>query len=296
MTQTIEGKAEALKAALQEGMDALTSGSDWESYLAFQARFPSYSFSNTMLVFSQRPSATLVMAEGGPKSKSKRVTWHSLGRTVKPGAQKIWIWAPAPRKYEDASGEQKVRTGFIAVPVYDIADTEGEPVPAPVAAPRLLEGEDEAGLLGSTVSFIESQGFTVQFVPSIPGSAANGDMNPTGKVVRICTEGRDTRQQAKTAVHEAAHLILHSEGKDISLPREQKEVEAESTAFVVSAYFGVDTGAYSFSYVAGWAASTGFTPRTAVKHSGGRINKAAVKIIRALSPAESLAASQELAA
>jgi hypothetical protein len=107
-------------------------------------------------------------------------------------------------------------------------------------------------------------------------------MNPTAKHIRICTEGRDLKQQAKTAIHEAAHMLLHSSGKGISIPREQKEVEAESVAFIVSAHLGVDTGEYSFGYVAGWAAATGFQHRTVLKHSGKRIQTAARKIIAAI--------------
>lgn len=276
-----------LKDALHEGIDSLTSGEDWERYLRFQATFRSYSFTNTMLILAQRPDATLVQARG--ERQDKKVTgWKAVGRTVIPGREesgKIFVWAPRPRTVEDKDAENGKRTytGFYLVPVYDISDTEGDPLPEAVTV-SLLEGDDAAGLLKLALEFITSKGFTYEFVPSIPGSDANGDMNPTARHIRICTEGRDERQQAKTAVHEAAHMVLHSGGKGtgknggISLPREQKEVEAESVAFIVSRYFGVDTGAYSFGYVAGWAAVTGFTCRTAVEHSGKRIQAAAKEI------------------
>lgn len=276
-----------LKATLHEGIDSLTSGEDWERYLRFQATFRSYSFNNTMLILAQRPDATLVQARG--ERKDKKVTgWKAVGRTVIPGREesgKIFVWAPRPKTVEDASAEggKRTYTGFYPVPVYDISDTEGDPLPSDTKV-SLLEGDDVAGLLKLALAFIESKGFTWEFVPSIPGSDANGDMNPVSSHIRICTEGRDERQQAKTAIHEAAHMVLHSGGKGtgknggVSLPREQKEVEAESVAFITSLYFGVDTGAYSFGYVAGWAASTGFTCRTVVEHSGKRIQAAAKEI------------------
>lgn len=282
--RTLDAELVDLKQKLQDGIDAITSGEDWRRYLEFQARFPQYSFGNLMLALAQCPSATMLMPRG-ERADGKHTGWYALGRTVVPGreeAGKIWIWKPYSGKVDDPSRPEGYRTftKFHQVPVYDVADTEGEPLPegAPVT---LLEGDDPAGLLKLTVEFIEASGFTVEFVPSIPGSDANGDMNPTERRVRICTGGRDPRQQAKTAVHEAAHVVLHSGGKGISIPRSQKEVEAESVAFIVSLYLGVDTGDYSFGYVAGWAADTGFSHRTVLKHSGKRIQLAARKIITA---------------
>lgn len=279
---------ENLKEILADGIDRVTSGEDWKRMLEFQARFPQYSFTNMMLVLAQRPDATLVMPEG-KRADGRHAGWYALGRTLRPGAQKIYIWKPYNKKaeVEGKDGQKEARTfvGFYPVPVYDVADTEGEPLPESNAV-RLLEGDDTKGLLKLTLEFITDHGFTYEFVPSIPGSEANGDMNPTAKKIRVCTEGRSERQQAKTAVHEAAHMVLHSGGKGIAVPREQKEVEAESVAFVVSAHLGVDTGDYSFGYVAGWASAAGFSHRTALRHSGKRIQSAAKKIIAAIAPAD----------
>lgn len=273
-----DGRFETLADVLKDGIDKITTGEDWRRYLEFAARFPQYSFTNMMLVLAQRPDATAVMPEGTRKD-GRHVGWRAAGRTLKPGAQKIYIWKPWTKTEEGAEGEKpKSYLKFFPVPVYDVADTEGDPIPE--AAPvHLLEGDDAAGLLKATLEFITASGWTYEFVPSIPGSEANGDCNPSGKHIRICTEGRDPRQQAKTGVHEAAHMILHSGGKGISVPREQKEVEAESVAFIVSAHLGVDTGSYTFGYVAGWAAASGFSHRTVIKHSGKRIQLAASKII-----------------
>jgi hypothetical protein len=284
-----KARFEQLKTALADGIDKITTGEDWQRYLEFAARFPSYSFANMMLALAQRPDATMLMPAGYRKN-GKHAGWFAVNRVLAPGAQKIWIWAPvmksrALREEIEAKG-QTARPSFMAVPVYDVADTEGDPVPdgAPVT---LLTGDDAAGLLELAVKFIEGQGFTVEFVGDVLGGA-NGDMNPTGKVVRVVTEGRDPRQQAKTALHEAAHVILHSGGKGtgksggIDLPRPQKEIEAESAAFIVSMHLGVDTGSYSFGYVADWSASTGFTHKTAIEHSGKRIQRAAAMIIKAL--------------
>ena len=56
---------------------------------------------------------------------------------------------------------------------------------------------------------------------------------------------------------EAAHVLLHGETPGSTLPRALKEVEAESVAFVVARAHGMDTGSYSFPYVATWAGEAG---------------------------------------
>ncbi|MGB4646113.1 MAG: hypothetical protein WBH82_00930, partial [Arcanobacterium sp.] len=63
-------------------------------------------------------------------------------------------------------------------------------------------------------------------------------------------------QTVKTLIHEVAHMQLHDPTKDgqaLGLHRDQKEVEAESTAFLVASAHGLDTSEYTFPYVAGWS-------------------------------------------
>lgn len=281
MTNFDESRKAEMKRLLNAGLDALTTGDDWQRYLAFQAQFPHYSFGNMMLILTQKRDATLVMAKG-ERQDGKHVGWKAAGRTVIPSTPPIWIWKPYVKTVKStvAGEDDKKYQNFHLVEVFDISDTIGDPIPEPVSR---LEHDDVKGLLKLTLEFITAQGFTYEFVPETDGSA-NGDMNPTGKHIRICTAGRSTGQQAKTALHEAAHMILHASGKGLTIPREQKEIEAESAAFIVSAHLGVDTGAYSFGYIAAWAASTGFSARTAVKHSGKRIQQAADKIIKFIQP------------
>jgi len=58
-------------------------------------------------------------------------------------------------------------------------------------------------------------------------------------------------QALKTLVHELAHALLHGDG--VSRRREIEEVEVESVAYIVCAALGLDTGDYSFAYVARWS-------------------------------------------
>lgn len=283
-TKFDDSRAAELKERLAAGIDSLVSGEDWQRYLKFQATLPRYSFTNMMLVYLQRPDAVMVMGAGKRKD-GKKAGWAALGRNVVPGREesgRIYIWKPWTKTVEAENPGEKGRTylNFYPVPVYDVSDTEGDALPEVTSK---VEGEDAGWLLKAALEFITAAGWTYEFVPAIAGGA-EGDCNQVARKIRIATEGFSVNHQAATALHEAAHMELHTGPKTVSLPRSQKEVEAESVAFVVGEHFGVDLKAYSFGYVAGWAADTGFAARTAVKHSGKRIQAAAAAIIKFIDP------------
>ena len=95
----------------------------------------------------------------------------------------------------------------------------------------------------------------VAFQP-VEGSA-NGFYSPTaGEIVVDSTLSE--KQSLKTLIHETAHALLHNpEASSSQSTRETKEVEAESVAYVVCQYFGLDTSGYSFGYIAGWSSGKG---------------------------------------
>ena len=82
----------------------------------------------------------------------------------------------------------------------------------------------------------------------------------------------DQAAQAKTLVHELAHVLLHAEGPERDMPRHRKEVEAESVAYVVCRAHGMSSDGYSFPYVAHWAGTAGAKE---VQATQGRVGKAA---------------------
>jgi hypothetical protein len=131
-TGLTDSRFDQLKSLLEDGIDSITSGDDWKRYLEFQARFYRYSFSNMMLVLIQRPDATMVQARG--ERKDGKVTgWKALGRTVIEGREesgKIFVWAPRPKTIEDKNAKDGKRTvtSFYPVPVFDVSDTEGDPI------------------------------------------------------------------------------------------------------------------------------------------------------------------------
>ena len=106
-------KDEALDR-LTDGIAQLTSSDMWRSWLAMQARFHKYSFSNTVLILAQHPTATRVAGFR---------TWRQVGRQVQRGQQAIWILAPVTRRLSDESEDidpaplARTVVAFRAVPV-----------------------------------------------------------------------------------------------------------------------------------------------------------------------------------
>ena len=88
----------------------------------------------------------------------------------------------------------------------------------------------------------------------VPGEAKGYYSPSEGRIV--LRHGMSQVQTLKTLVHEIAHAKLHGPEKispEERKARREKEVEAESVAYVVCQYFGIDTSDYSFGYVAGWS-------------------------------------------
>ena len=237
-----------IKAALdriEDGLAAINSDENWLSYLCFQSKFYNYSFRNTMLIYLQNPQATYVK---GYKA------WNQLGRYVKKGSKGLSILAPCFRTKHDVGQEEeekkceKVISGFRVTYVYDIADTDGSDEYLPVLVKGLTGNSETQQKLYEKILEVISKEYQVT---EVMGIAAKGSYNrETGK---ICVRGDlDYLQKIKTLLHEYAHAIdfkLHSES---DVKHNQRELIAESVAYVVSENLGLDTGSYSISYINTW--------------------------------------------
>jgi antirestriction protein ArdC len=225
-----------LLAQLTSGIAALTSSKSWSRHLDYQGRFHGYSFSNVVLIASQRSDATKVAGFR---------TWKRLDRSVRKGEKAIWVLAPmmAKRADDGAIGEEKVIRGFKYVPVFDISQTEGEDMPN--ICHRLV-GDDPKAFFSRLIPVAQSVGYGVELTRLPEG--VNGDCTFSLRRIRV-EERNSPAQRVKSLIHEIAHARLH-EGQ---LDRPLAELEAESTAYVVCRGLGMDTDAYSFGYVAIWA-------------------------------------------
>jgi N-terminal domain of anti-restriction factor ArdC/IrrE N-terminal-like domain len=241
---------------LTDGITRLTGSDTWRAWLRVQARFHRYSFSNTVLIAAQRPTATRVAGFG---------TWLRLGRHVRRGESAIWILAPVTRR---------VVTAFRPAAVFDIAQTEGDPLPEPCAR---LAGADPLGVYAALVDLARSLGFVVQDYAF--ADATNGDCAHVLRRIRVRADLAPAHR-TKTLAHELAHALLHAEATDRALA----ELEAESVAFIVCDALAIDAGAWSCGYVAGWAGG-GDAAVAAIRATGARIRRAADRILAGLDQA-----------
>lgn len=251
--------AESIKK-IEEGLTYFLDSNKWKQYLAFQTKFHRYSYGNTILILSQKPDATNIAGFN---------TWKKLGRYVKKGEKGIAILAPVTRKIrkkdEDKGKPDYYIVGFRVVYVYDISQTDG------ASLPEMLV-EKLSGDIGLYENLLQASPYTVREVPCLRG--ANGTFNMSTKEIRIL-RGLEELQKAKTLVHEWAHGILHGEQPG-DTTRAQKELEAESVAFIVCSALNLDTSDYSFGYLASWG---GDDTVKMLKKSADRIQKASDAIL-----------------
>lgn len=259
---------------LDDGVREVMESGDMTRYLAMQAKFHHYSWSNVLLILTQKPDATRVAGFS---------TWLDLGRHVNRGERGITILAPVfPRrdKAKEEVSEQETRpspVGYRVVHVFDIGQTDGTPLPEPPS--RRLEGEsgEARWLLPRLLAFARDEGLTVDMAASDCGSA-NGYYSRDTRSIHVAA-GLAVDQQAKTLAHEIGHHVLGHEGGHGD--RGAKEVAAEGTAFVVCQHYGMDTTAYSFGYVATWAGA-GKEGEQKVRATLHTIQRAAGQVIDAV--------------
>ncbi len=249
-----------LLTTLADGISRLTDSTQWLRHLDCQSRFHRYSFGNVVLIAAQCPEAELVAGFR---------TWKKLGRTVRKGEKAIWILAPMVTRTPTTGPEDdRVIRGFKYVPVFDVSQTEGEELPTVCHKLSGAEGAESFAHLSEVARVI---GYSVEEA-ELP-SGANGDC--TFSLRRIRVEIRNSpAQRAKTLAHELAHAYLHTHQQN----RAVAEMEAESIAYVVCQRLGLDTGAYTFGYVAAWAGG-GAEALAALKASCTNIQRTAQAIL-----------------
>ena len=243
-----------LHEQLLEQVGHLRTSEEWMAAMVTAARFHDYSLGNWLLMWSQaeQRGATLTRPAGYQ-------TWQKLGRQVRRGEPGYRILAPMTRRLpaEDAEDEEPKRivTGFRVVSVFDVSQTDGEPLAD--VGPSLLTGHGDADFAEAAVGLIEEQGYEFS-LGSLDGP--NGLTRPTTRQV-VVEEKLEEAQRTKTTVHELAHVLMHSSESEIAC-RGRVEVEAESVAYVVCGAVGLDTSAYSVPYIARWAETTTEPERT----------------------------------
>jgi hypothetical protein len=156
------------------------------------------------------------------------------------------------------------------VAVYDLAQTEGDPIPEICTR---LAGDDPDGHFERLVDVASGIGFRVELA-DLDGRA-NGECRFDRRLLRVERQNSGA-QRVKTLAHELGHALLHVEEQD----RARAELEAESVAYVVSHALGIDSGDYSFGYLASWAGGGPAAARS-IKASCRKIQAGAKAILSA---------------
>lgn len=249
---------------LETGIQELFESERYKAYLTTMSKFHSYSFNNTLLIAMQ----------GGQLVAGYNKWRDDFHRNVKKGEKAIKILAPAPFKAKkevqklDAQGRpvmgkdgkpvtevQEIQVpAFKIVSVFDVSQTEGEPLPS--IGVEELNGSVER--YGEFFKALEQTSPVPIGFEDIPGGS-HGYYHLTEKRIAI-QEGMSELQTLKTAIHEIAHSKLHAIDPEAPAIEQgdrpdsrTREVQAESVAYAVCQHYGLDTSDYSFGYVAGWS-------------------------------------------
>jgi hypothetical protein len=222
---------------LAESVCNLMNSDTYKAALQFRNKFHAYSFRNVFLIYTQCPTATCVAGYH---------RWLQLGRHVRKGESGISILAPMTRKAKDDEGNDKAFIcGFKSTTVFNLAQTEGQDLPE-LPVPQLLELDTEGihQTIKALESYAKSKDITV--IKTSFTDTAVGSYHYRSKTIRL-RDDLPPLQMTKTLIHELAHALMHKKGDEI--PRHIKELEAESTAFLVCDALGLDSSSYSFAYL-----------------------------------------------
>ena len=222
-------RLQQITAGIEQGIKELFESEKYMRYLSVMSRFHRYSVNNTMLIYMQKPDATLVAGYNKWKNQFER---H-----VKRGEHGITIIAPTPFKKKieeqkldpdtkapmlDAEGKVIMEEREVEIPmfrpvkVFDVSQTDGKPLP-----------ELASSLSGSVQNyeiFMEALRRSTPVPLSVEPMAANMDgyFSPDRQRIAI-REGMSEVQTVSAAVHEIAHSKLH----------DPKKYEAEPTWKIV---------------------------------------------------------------
>ena len=238
---------------LKKGIAELFNGEQYQNFLKITARFPHYSYRNLILLLGQCPHATAVKGFRG---------WLSVGRIVRSGERGIRIIAPYVKAEEkqnsgDDKGDEADIDKFRRISVFDISQTDrldgvsdATVVPQVLAIPTLFPVKELTGDVDGFSEIYEALERISPFpiVVEVMNGNKKGYCNYTKEMIAV-KQGLSQLHTIKTCIHEIAHAILHRRVKN----KQQKEMEAESVAYVVCQYFGLDTSDYSFGYIAGYS-------------------------------------------
>jgi hypothetical protein len=232
-------KHEQAREALKQAVSTLVNEETFRQWITIRSKFHKYSFGNCLLIAAQRPDATMVAGYQ---------TWkREFRRYVRRGEKAIRILAPIVVTSDDPETRERKRTvvGFRSTCVFDLTQTEGEPLPEPPACVE-HEGDDLAPHLPALERHAHELGYSIRYEPD-PGASGYCDPNRKRIVVDV---GLAPNARVATLIHELAHA--HGLGYR-EYGRAHCEVIVEAATAIVLGTLGFDPTSFSVPYIAGWA-------------------------------------------
>jgi len=214
--QTNKERLKEITDGIEQGIKDLFESDRYRQYLSVMSRFHRYSVNNTMLIYMQKPDASLVA--GFQKWKNQ------FGRHVKKGERGITIIAPTPFKKKveevkldpdtkapllDPDGKQITEEKEVSIPmfkpvkVFDVSQTDGRPLPH--LASTLTGSVEQYEIFVEALR--RSAPVPISFQAISPDT--DGYFSPTDQAITI-REGMSEVQTISALVHEITHSKLHN--------------------------------------------------------------------------------------
>ena len=242
-----------LSRHLKEGIKEFLDSDKYKDYLTKMSQLNNYSNRNLRLILAQNPEARQVA--------SFKQWKENFGRYVKKGEKALRIFKPMTKIKKDENnqpildknGNPETVTFFGLVPVFDVSQTEGKEMPKAAEVKEQLTDLDYANLYRALMAIAKENDVSVRF-EEMENTKHGYYSVPENQIVLRSNE-MNKAQIIKTFLHEMAHAELHhaDNPQKENLTRSTAELQAESVAYVVASYYGIDTSEYSFNYLAGWS-------------------------------------------
>lgn len=281
--ETIRNEVNKAYAELENGLQKLMTSEKYLDFLNTMAERPRYSFNNTVLVYLQKPDATFLAGYGKFR--------ETYGHQVIQGEKGIKIFAPIIRKKKNNLLEEEIEkskdnkeekeeetiVGFRMIKIFDISQTkpimekteEGNEIPCKKAQ-KLIDSlsylkmvnlwvEDEEfqeELLAAAKDMIDIPVMEEELSPDLGGYFRFKDKD---NLHIVLNNKFGITSRFTTLLHEWTHYHLHNPFKKETewitekFKKQDKEIQAESVAYIVAKHFGIDSSPESFKYVASWS-------------------------------------------
>lgn len=248
----VAGDIVGLNQHMKEGVKQYLNSEHYKHYLDKMSQLNNYSSRNIQLILAQNPNAKYVT------SLNK---WNKeFGRYINKGEKALKIIAPNIHLKKDSEGNPMLdKEGkpvtymtFQVKSVFDVSQTKGKELPKALQPVKEnLSDLDYANLYRSLKTIADNNHVQVRFEQLENGR--RGRYNPKNNEI-VIHKDMGKAQIIKTFLHETAHSELHHSHhqQTENLTYSNAELQAESVAYVVASYYGMETAEHSFGYLAKW--------------------------------------------